>query len=123
MSFVVKDYGEDLIAVYGVESMSYYCICEDIEETRHLLDEICFHWNSLDDEVKHYEKQLDELKSYLGRDKHELALENLKLKQMLRYQKGVFDLEKKYFGDVLDGLCEEYPESKSLCDFRVVTGL
>ena len=123
MSFIVKDYDNDLIAIYNLESMSYSCICEDTEENKHLLDEIVIECNQLCGEVKHYEEKLDELEAYMGRDKHALVLENLKLRRMLRYQQGVFDLEKKYFGDVLNSLIDEYPESNGLRDFRNVTSL
>ena len=122
MRYTVKKYDEASISVYDSEAMTYQFIEMDNEHNRILLQDIADYLNSCDSELKLCEAELDKLKKYMGKDKHDLVLENLKLRSMLKYQEGMYNLEKRYFRDVLDSLILEYPESAGLLDFKTVMG-
>lgn len=112
----------DLLSMYDMDTMMYQCICRDTGDTKELLDETVSFCNGLDSEIKQLESEIATLKQYMGRGEHELMKENIKLRNMLRYQEGVYGLEKKYFRECLLSMIEEYPKSSGLLAFKDVVG-
>lgn len=113
--------GDDVyLSIYDSESMTYTGLF-DLDEDKEL-DDVCKLVNGLDDELKKKDDELNTLQSYMPLDKHTLMKENIKLRSMLRYQEGVYNLEKKYFAECLLGLIGEYPESEGLLAFKDVMG-
>ena len=110
----------DLLSIYDNESMSYTGFFG--ADDKLLADEMCKLCNSLNDELKAAEGEIATLNKYLPVDKSALMKENIKLKNMLRYQEGVYNLEKRYFAECLLSLIEEYPESQGLLAFKDVMG-
>ena len=110
----------DLIQIYDNEDMTYTGFF-DVED-KGLAEEICKLCNSLDYELKQANKEIVTLNRYLPVDKGALVKENVKLKNMLRYQEGVYNLEKRYFAECLLSLIEEFPESRGLLAFKDVMG-
>lgn len=105
-----------LYSIYDKESMTYTGLF--YEDDRKDLEDICKLANSLDDELKHTEEELATLQRYMPIDKHALMKDNIKLRGLLKYQEGVYNLEKKYFAESLLALIEEYPESSGLLAFK-----
>ena len=120
--FSVKKYDDGLLSVYDNLEMTYSCIIEDCEDNKVILDEVIDGLNSLNNELKSKDDELSVLKGYFSRNELELVLENIKLRNMLKYQKGVYDLEKRYFSEVLVSCIEEYPNSMGLVYFREIMG-
>ncbi|WP_405285950.1 hypothetical protein [Methanobrevibacter sp.] len=113
--------GDDVyLSIYDSESMTYNGLF-DLDDDNEL-DDVCKLVNSLDDELKHTEEELATLQRYMPIDKHALMKENIKLRGLLKYQEGVYNLEKKYFAECLLALIEEYPESSGLLAFKDVVG-
>ena len=113
--------GDDVyLSIYDSESMTYTGLF-DLDDDNEL-DDVCKLVNSLDDELKQIGKDLNTLQSYMPLDKHVLMKENIKLRGLLKYQEGVYNLEKKYFAECLLALIEEYPESSGLLAFKDVVG-
>jgi hypothetical protein len=113
--------GDDVyLSIYDSESMTYTGLF-DLDDDNEL-DDVCKLVNSLDDELKQIGKDLNTLQSYMPLDKHVLMKENIKLRGLLKYQEGVYNLEKKYFAECLLALIEEYPESSGLLAFKDVMG-
>lgn len=110
----------DLISVYDSETMMYTGLFtrEDLGDC----ERVCGLLNSLDDELKHADGELATLREYMGRSKHDLMKENIKLKAGINYEKGVFELEKKYYRECLLTLIEEYPRSSGLLAFKDLMG-
>lgn len=113
--YVDKD-NDNLISVYDDESMSYTGLFdyENITE----VDEIKGLLNELDTELKQKEKEIVNLKQYMGRDKYELMKENLKIRNMIKFQDGLHKLEINYFNEVLLDVIDEFPESQGLLYFK-----
>lgn len=111
---------QDLLSIYDNESMTYTGFFG--ADDKLLCEEICKLCNSLDDELKQANKEIATLNMYLPVDKSALVKENIKLKNMLRYQEGVYNLEKRYFAECLLSLIEEFPESRGLLAFKDVMG-
>ena len=94
--FVVKtDFNDDLLSVYDNETMMY--IVHFPLDDKSSADDTCDYLNSLTSELENAEKKINDLKQYIGKDKHSVMLENIRLKGMIEYQKGLYDLEVKYF--------------------------
>lgn len=110
----------DLIQIYDEEDMTYTGFFGS--EDKILAEEICKLLNSLDYELKQANKEILSLNKYLPVDKHSLMKENIKLKNMLRYQEGIYNLEKRYFAECLLSVIEEYPESQGLLVFKDLMG-
>ena len=109
--YVDKD-NDNLISVYDDESMSYtglfdYDNITEVDEIKGLL-------NELDTELKQKEKEIINLKKYMGRDKYDLMKENLKIRNMIKFQDGLHKLEINYFNEVLLDVIGEFPESQGL---------
>lgn len=119
--FVVKtDFNDDLLSVYDTSTMIY--IVHFPLDDKSSADDTCGYLNSLASELENAEKKINDLKQYIGKDKHDVVLENIRLKGMIEYQKGLYDLEVKYFKNVLNSVLEEYPDSKALVDFKSSIG-
>ena len=119
--FVVKtDFNDDLLSVYDTGTMMY--IVHFHLDDKSSADDTCDYLNSLASELENAEKEINDLKEYMGKDKHDVMLENIRLKGMIEYQKGLYDLEVKYFKNVLNSVLEEYPESRGLVDFKSSVG-
>ena len=119
--FVVKtDFNDDLLSVYDTSTMMY--IVHFPLDYNSSADDTCDYLNSLASELENAEKKINDLKQYIGKDKHDVMLENIRLKGMIEYQKGLYDLEVKYFKNVLASVLEEYPESQGLVDFKSSVG-
>ena len=119
--FVVKtDFNDDLLSVYDNDTMMY--IVHFPLDDKSSADDTCDYLNSLASELENAEKKINDLKQYIGKDKHSVMLENIRLKGMIEYQKGLYDLEVKYFKNVLASVLEEYPDSKALVDFKSSVG-
>lgn len=107
---------QDLISIYDSETQMYTGLFprddwQDCGSVCHLL-------NSLDNKIKAMDDELTTLREYMGRSKHDLMKENIKLKAGINYYKGVFELEKKYYRECLLTLIEEYPKSSGLLAFK-----
>ena len=119
--FVVKtDFNDDLLSVYDNDTMMY--IVHFTLDDKSSADDTCDYLNSLASELENAEKKINDLKQYIGKDKHSVMLENIRLKGMIEYQKSLYDLEVKYFKNVLNSVLEEYPESQGLVDFKSSVG-
>ena len=110
----------DLLQIYDEEDMTYTGFFD--AEDKLLAEEICELLNSLDYELKQANKEIATRNKYLPVDKHELMKENIKLKNMLHYQEGLYNLEKKYFAECLLSVIWEYPESQGLLVFKDLMG-
>lgn len=110
----------DLLQIYDNENMTYTGFFD--ADDKCLAEEICKLCNSLDYELKQANNEIVTLNNYLPLDKYSLMNDNIKLKSMLRYQEGVYNLEKKYFRECLLSLIEEYPESQGLLAFKEIMG-
>lgn len=119
--FIIKtDFDESLLSVYDNDTMMY--IVHFHLDDKSSADDTCDYLNSLASELENAEKKINDLKQYIGKDKHSVMLENIRLKGMIEYQKGLYDLEVKYFKNVLASVLEEYPESQGLVDFKSSVG-
>lgn len=124
--YVVKSYGTfssedaDLLSIYDQEDMTYTGFFDTDEEG--LAKEICKLCNRLNDELNMAYNEIASLNRYMSVDEQMLMKENIKLRNMLRYQEGVYNLEKKYFAECLLSVIEEYPKSQGLLAYKDLMG-
>ena len=69
--FIIKtDFNDDLLSVYDTSTMMY--IVHFTLDDKSSADNTCDYLNSLASELEHAEKKINNLKHYIGKDKHDV---------------------------------------------------
>lgn len=106
--------------IYDNESMIVVSYISEDELDTAL--EVVKYLNSLDSEIKYYEKELKSLQDYIGVGKSELVEANRECESRRVYAEGLHKLDIKHAKEVLATCIAQYPESQGLLDFKSTMG-